>query len=122
MAVTFALVSSSLNLLKYKMTSAAAESGNLDAAGAATPDLLTDAKNGSPLKTLLGTVVADAAACRALFERADLEIGILPCDADALWSIAFAANANKVRLTLAAAAIDADGSYLVVKYIHTYIQ
>jgi len=122
MAVTLALVSSSQNLLKYKMTSAAGEAGNLDAAAAATPDLITDSKAGSPLRTLLGTVVADAAACRALFERADLEVGILPCDADALWFITFTANANKVRLTLTAAAADAVGSYLVIKYIHTFIQ
>jgi len=121
MAATVALASSSLHFLKYKITADGAGAVNLDAAGAATPDLLTDAKAGSELKTILATVCANAAATRAVLERADIEAYLLPCDVDANWFLTPDANANKIRLTFTAAAIDA-GSYFVIGHRHTNVQ
>jgi len=122
MAATVALASSSLHFLKYKITADGAGAVNLDAAGAATPDLLTDAKAGSELKTILATVCANAAATRAVLERADIEAYLLPCDVDANWFLTPDANANKIRLTFTAAAADANGSYFVIGHRHTNVQ
>ena len=122
MAATVALVSASLNFLKYKIAADAAGAVNLDAAAAATPDLLTDSKTGSPLKAILGTTVANPAATRAVLERADIEFYIMSCDVDALWFLTPDANAGKIRLTFTAAAADVPGSYFVIGYRHSFTQ
>ena len=124
MAVTFALMSASRNLLKYKVTADGIGSANIDAAGAATPDLLTDAVYGSPLRTLISTTIAAQAAGRTLaFDRTDLIINILPRDADAAWIIeANTDGASHLRLTLTAAAADALGCYLTIEFKQTPVQ
>lgn len=121
-AVTISLASASQNFLKYKLISDGIASANLDAAGGVTPDLLTDSKTGSPLKALLGTTVANAAATRAVLERSDIEFYYVPCDVDALWLLTPDANAGKIRLTFTAAAADVGGSYFFLGYRHSLIQ
>ena len=104
MAVTFTLVSSYNHVLKYKVTSAGAEAGNLDAA-----TLLTDCalQAGTPLYDVLATATADQPAARALaFDRSDLKISILQRSATAAWIIDANANALTLRLTMTAAAAE----------------
>jgi hypothetical protein len=121
-AVTISLASASQNFLKYKLISDGIAAANLDAAAAATPDLLTDSKTGSPLKAILGTTVANAAATRAVLERADIEFYLVSCHLTALWLLTPDANAGKIRLTFTAAAADVGGSYFFIGYRHSMIQ
>lgn len=122
MAATVALSSASQNFLKYKLTADGAGAVNLDAAGAATPDLGTDSKSGSPLRTILTGAAGDAAACRAILERSDIEFHLVSCDLDALWFLTPASTGTKMRLTFTAAAADANGSYFIIGYRHSLIQ
>ncbi len=124
MAVAFTKMISDDNILKYKVTSAGAEAGNLDAAGAATPDMLTDAIPGSPLRAALATAVANQAAARVLaFDRSDLLITMTTRTGAALWAIdADTDGANHLRLTATAAAADALGSYLTIEHRHSLIR
>lgn len=119
MAVAFTLVASSHNQLKYKVTSAGAEAGNLD-----QTTLLADAIPGSPLALALATSIADQAAGRAFaFERDDLDLALLERDVDALWIIdGDTDGASGIRLTMTSAAADALGSYLSITHRHSSIQ
>lgn len=120
MAVTFLLVAATRHTVKYKITSAAAENGNLDAAGAATPDLITDSKTGSKLRTFFSTPRADQAAARAaVFDGADINVYLLQRDVDATWLIDANVNGTALRINAAAAAADALGSYLMFEYRHS---
>ena len=120
-AVVIALASASQNFLKYKISGGAA-AANLDAVGGATPDLATDSKLGSPLRTILSGAAVDAAACRAILERADIEFYIVSCHLTALWLLTPASTGAKMRLTFTAAANDVDGSYFLIGYRHSMIQ
>lgn len=122
MAVTIALAGATRHTLKYKLTSTDATTGNLDAAGAATPDLITDSKTGTKLRTFVSTARADQAAARiALFENADINVYLLPRDVDALWLIDATVNVTALRITAACAAAggDALGTYLMVEHRHS---
>jgi hypothetical protein len=124
MAVAFTRVSTTENSIKYRITSAGAESGNLDAAASTTPDLLTDARPGSRLRQVLAATVANQAAGRALlFDRDDLQIIFVPRDADAAWTIdGNTDGSNRLRLTAASAAADALGSYVTIRYVHSSVR
>lgn len=119
MAVAFALVAATPNLLRYRVTSGAAEAGNLDAAGAATPDLLTDCPPG-PLRTVLAASYANQAAARtALLESSNVDVRINNRLASAAWGIDANVNSTALRLTATASAADAVGSYLNIEYRHS---
>jgi hypothetical protein len=121
MAVAFTKVVTTEYMIKYRVTSAGAESGNLDAAGAATPDLITDSLPGSKLRQVLQSTVANQAAGRALlFDRNDIQIIFVPRDADAAWTIdGNTDGSSRLRLTMASAAADALGSYITIRYNHS---
>jgi hypothetical protein len=124
MAVTLTKMASGANILKYKMTSAGAENADLVAAGAPTPDLLTDCalKAGTPLYDLLAGFCADQAAARVrAFELCELKITVLPRDANAAWVVDANVNVNTFKLNVASAAADALGSYLIIEYRHSEI-
>ena len=63
-AAVVVLVQATKNHLKYLVTGNDAETVNLDAAGAATPDLVTDCPAG-PLRELLDDTYANQAAARS---------------------------------------------------------
>jgi hypothetical protein len=121
---TVTLQSASRNMLKYKLIGGAGDSANIDAANAATPDLITDSQRGSDLRNLLATVVGNQAAGRALlFDRSDLVLSILPRDADACWWVdGDTDGAAHLRLTVTATAADATGTYLTIEYKHSFVR
>ena len=121
---TVTLQSASRNMLKYRLIGGAGDSANIDAAGAATPDLITDSQLGSDLRTLLATAIGNQAAGRALlFDRSDLVLSILPRDADANWIVEGNTDgAGHLRLTVTATAADATGSYLTIEYKHSFVR
>lgn len=122
MAVAFALVAATPNLLRYRVTSAAAEAGNLDAAGAATPDLLTDCPPG-PLRAVLAATYANQAAARtALLDSSSVDVRINNRLASATWGIDANVNGTALRLTATASAADATGSYLNIEHRHSMIR
>jgi len=123
--VTITFVAASPYQLKYKLTSSIAGTGGITATGGATPDLLTNCalKAGSAMYDLFAKQVATQDDARAVaFEHPELNIFLIPRDADAEW--AFDANAvgGHLQLLVTCAAADVLGSYLVVDYRHSMIR
>lgn len=123
MAVTFALLSADHHVVKYRVTSAGAEAGNLDAAGAATPDLITDTLFRSPLRTVVSTASAAQATSRTLMlENANMLVTLTQRDADASWILDADTTGAAIRLTATAAAADATGAILTIEHRHTKVR
>jgi len=120
MAIAAALTNHSMHLLRYTLTSDGGAAVNIDAAGAVTPDLLTDTLPG-PLRDVMTTAVASQAAGRTLaFGLPNLKITFTRRDVDADWQIdATTDGAGHLRLTLTCAAADVLGSMLNIEFLHT---
>jgi len=120
MALVFTLLDRSPHMLKYRVTSAGAEGGNLDGLGAGTPDLITDSELLSPMAAIMGGTFANQAASRAMFLTGTLfDISITPRVATTNWLIDADVNGAHPRLTLTAGAADATGMTLTIVYQHS---
>lgn len=113
------------HILKYNITSTGgAGTINIDAAGAVTPDLITDTILGSPLRNRLSAVVGNQAAGQTLaFSSADVEVYELQRTAAANWLVqANTDGAGHLRLTATSAAADTVGLLLTIVYRHSTIR
>jgi hypothetical protein len=122
MAVAFTLLSASTCQLKYRVTSAGAEAGNLDAAGAVTADLRTDCPLNSPMLPYFTAAYALQVNSQAeFFNSSRWDIDMLPRTAIANWIIEadVTGPGGSARLTATAAAADATGTVLTIQFRHT---
>lgn len=122
-AVTATRLNASNYHVKYLLTSDGAATLNIDAAGAATPDLLTDTTVNTPIRNLVTAVVADQAAARALMRAATASYSLAGAGALlADWIIDFNANANQLRCTVTCGGADAVGCVLTLGVVHSSIR
>ena len=123
-AVTFARLNASNYHVKYLVTADGAAAGNLNAAGGATPDLITDTTANTPIRNLLDTACPDQATARALMRAATAMytfVGGGTATAD--WIIDFNTDgAGNLRVTCTAAAADAVGCVLTLGVVHSSIR
>jgi hypothetical protein len=123
MAVNFIFASRTSNQLRYRVTSAGAEAGDIDSA-----QLVADATIGgvpSDLANLLGTPVANQAFARVLAfnsTKMSIEFPSPTQDVDAAWVIDANSFGGFLRLTCTASGPDAMGSYLIITYRHSLIR
>lgn len=125
MAVTFALLSASTCQLKYRVTSGGAETANIDAAGAPTPDLRTDCPANSPMLRYFTAAYLNQAASQAEFLNSSRwDIHILPRTVATAWIFEadVTGGGGSARFTMTSAAIDAAGCVLVIRFNHTVIR
>jgi len=117
MAAVFVVASPCL--LKYRLTNAGGAI-NIDAAGAVTPDLITDSIVGSPLRAIMAASYINQAAARtAMFASSLITIRFLRRDVDADWIADANVVVNALRITVTSAAADATGTVLEIRYHHT---
>lgn len=122
MAVVFAKLVSSDNILKYTVTSGGAENANIDAAGAATPDLATDS-TGALHDLLTASVASQAAGRTRAFGRTDLLISLVNRDGGVIWTLdANTDGASHLRLNMAASGAAAVGAILTIEHRHSLVR
>lgn len=114
------LLVSTPHCVKYAMTSAAGGAVNIDAAGAGTPDLITDTGVGTPIRQLFAMPYASQAAARTatIFSTA-FDAMFTRRDADADWILDANVNGTALRFTVTAAAQDVPGTILTLRLQHT---